>query len=614
MDFKTALSFVNSIIVSKAKRKLRPPEITILQGTWQGMTYDQMADSSSYSANYLMRDIGPKFWKLLSEVLGENVTKNNIRLILEDAYASSISSEPLQNTNEVADNQYQLQSSNEISDRVGQFYDREHELGLLEEWVIGNKCRLIGLWGLSGVGKSVLMRKFGELVQDEFEIVIWRSLIEAPILEELVDSLLPANFAAGEEKSLPQLIQFMRSHSCLILLDNIEAILQPGELSGKYRPGYENYGDLFRYIRDSYHSSCMILSSLETPEGIFQLEQHDSLFHTLKVSGLDTSGAKLLLSETEGLLPSASWEQSIAYYQGNPAFLSIAAKIIKELFNGNVEEFLAQNSLVLGEINRLLDKTLQRLSILETEILYWAVGESKPISLAEIKKNIPLSIYTVDLIEAIESLKARSLVEVDMLEQRSVIIIPPIIKELVTNYFIAQIGRKSASQKRQKRIFKEQKTIELSLSSQKVTHLSQWLQNHFDRDWLPIEAIFAASARLPFRLRSAFNLRESVWTKRFKQVELIAAEPTTVLLLVAISREEQAFKICVQAQPAPEQQTLPQNLCLSLMNENDQILAEIASENQDNFIQLPYFRGIKAESFKIGLTLDSASHEEKFVI
>ena len=613
MDFKTALNFVNSIIASKAKKKLRPPEITILQGTWQGMTYDQMADSSPYSANYLMRDIGPKFWKLLSEVLGENVTKNNIRLVLEDAYASTILPESLQSTNDLEKNQYQLQSSNDSGARFGQFYDRERELGLLREWVIDRKCRLIGLWGLSGVGKSVLMRKFGELVQDEFEIVIWRSLIDAPTLEELINSLLPSSFAA-EEKSLPQLIQFMRSRSCLILLDDIEAILQPGELSGKYRPGYENYGDLFRYIRDSYHSSCMILVGLETPEGIFQIEQHDSLFHSLKISGLATSDAKLLLAETEELLPSTSWEQLIEYYQGNPAILSIAAKIIKELFNGNVEEFLAQNSLVLGEINRLLDKTLQRLSILETEILYWAIGESKPVSLSEIKKNIPLSIFKVDLIEAIESLKARSLVKVDMLEQRSVIIIPPIIKELVTNYFIAQIGRKSASEERQKRIVKEQKIIELSLSNQKTTHLSQWLQDHFDRDWQPIEAIFAASARLPFRLRSAFNLRESVWVKRFKQIELITAKPTTVLLLVAISKEEQAFKICVQAQPAPERQNLPSNLCLSLMNENDQILAEIASENRDNFIQLPYFRGIEAESFKVGLTLDSASHEEKFVI
>lgn len=614
MDFKTALSFVNSIIAAKAKRNLRPPEVAILEGTWKGMTYEQMADSTSYSANYLMRDIGPKFWKLLSEILEENVTKNNIRVIIDRAYVSR-SPSPLSPDPSISEeNRFQLPKDDEVADRVRQFYDREYELGLLLEWVTGDKSRLIGLWGLSGVGKTVLMKKFAEQVRDEFEIVIWRSLSDAPTLKELANSLLRSSFSSEHEaKLLPQLLKFMRSHSCLILLDDIEAILQPGELSGKYRPGYENYGDLFEYVKDNYHQSCLILSGLESPGGIFQIEQHDSVVHSLKLSGLTMAGAKSFLEEAEELLPSTSWSKLIEYYQANPAILSIAAKIIKELFNGNVEEFLAQDTLVLGEINRLLDKTLQRLTVLETEILYWLIVESKPISLAEIKQNIPLSIYPVDLIEAIESLKARSLVEVDMLEQRSVIIVPPIIKELVTNYLIAQIGSKSPAEEQPKRIVKEQKIIELSLSNQKPTHLSQWLQDNFDPDWQPIEAIFAASDKLPFRLRSAFNLRESVWIKRFKAIELVAAK-TSILLLVAISQEEQSFKICVQAQPAAQQQTLPDNLGLSLKNETDRILAEIKSETEDNLIQLPYFRGIKAERFKISLTLDSVEHEEEFVI
>ena len=615
MDFKTASDFVNSIIAAKAKRNLSSPELAILEGTWKGMTYEQMADSTSYSTNYLMRDIGPKFWKLLSEILEENVTKNNIRVILDQAYISrSPSPELLENSSVLEEDKFQLPEDNEIADTVRQFYNREHELKLLLEWVAVDKSRLIGLWGLSGVGKTVLMKKFAEQVRDEFEIVIWRSLSDAPTLKELVNSLLPSSFSSEHEsKLLLQLLKFMRSHSCLILLDDIEAILQPGKLSGKYRPGYENYGDLFRYVTDNSHQSCLILSGLESPGGIFQIEQHDSVVHSLKMSGLTMAGAKLFLEEAEELVPSTSWSKLIEYYQGNPAILSIAAKIIKELFNGNVEEFLTQDTLVLGEINRLLDKTLQRLTVLETEILYWLIVESKPISLAEIKQNIPLSIYPVDLIEALESLKERSLVEVDMLEQRSVIVVPPMIEELVTNSLIAQIGSQSAAEERPKRIVKEQKTIELSLSSQKPTYLSQWLQNNLDPDWQPIEAMFNASDKLSFRLRSAFDLRESVWIKRFKQIELVA-EKTAILLLVAISQEEQSYKICVQAQPAPGQQTLPHNLGLSLKNEADRILAEIKAETEDNLIQLPYFRGIKAERFKIGLTLNSAEHEEEFVI
>ncbi|MEL6501941.1 MAG: hypothetical protein AAFQ23_11165 [Cyanobacteria bacterium J06623_1] len=46
----------------------------------------------------------------------------------------------------------------------------------------------------------------------------------------------------------------------------------------------------------------------------------------------------------------------------------------------------------------------------------------------------------------------------------------------------------------------------------------------------------------------------------------------------------------------------------------DRILAETTAKTEDNLIQLPYFRGVKAERFKIGLTLNSAEHQEEFVI
>ena len=33
-------------------------------GAWEDATYEQIADRSGYSINYLQRDLGPKLWKL----------------------------------------------------------------------------------------------------------------------------------------------------------------------------------------------------------------------------------------------------------------------------------------------------------------------------------------------------------------------------------------------------------------------------------------------------------------------------------------------------------------------------------------------------------------------
>ena len=74
------------------------------------------------------------------------------------------------------------------------------------------------------------------------------------------------------------------------------------------------------------------------------------------------------------------------------------------------------------------------------------------------------------------------------------------------------------------------------------------------------------------------------------------------------------FKICVQAQPSLQHQTLPPDLELSLVDSHNAVLASTTAEAEDNFIQLPYFRGAKNEKFTIDISLNSKSQREKFLI
>jgi hypothetical protein len=72
-------------------------------------------------------------------------------------------------------------------------------------------------------------------MQAEFEIVVWRSLANAPPLDELLSSLLKFLMPLyGEDPIIPttldqqisKLMQYLRSRRCLLLLDNAETILQ----------------------------------------------------------------------------------------------------------------------------------------------------------------------------------------------------------------------------------------------------------------------------------------------------------------------------------------------------------------------------------------------------
>ena len=160
MDLEIALEFVNQVLKNKVNRDLRPPEITVFSGTWQGITYEQMAESSAYSANYLMRDIAPKFWKLLSTVFAENIGKSNLKIQLCRLYDSSQVGLQVVDEQRLGQQKYQENWQNSIT-FSSVFYDRKTELETLFRWAIDERCQLIKLWGLSGTGKTLLMKKIG---------------------------------------------------------------------------------------------------------------------------------------------------------------------------------------------------------------------------------------------------------------------------------------------------------------------------------------------------------------------------------------------------------------------------------------------------------------------
>ena len=79
MLLEEALTAVNFAMQTAIGRSLNDIETLIFEGSWQGKTYPQIADAAGYSINYLTTDVGPKFWKVLSQALGEPVNKKKLQ-------------------------------------------------------------------------------------------------------------------------------------------------------------------------------------------------------------------------------------------------------------------------------------------------------------------------------------------------------------------------------------------------------------------------------------------------------------------------------------------------------------------------------------------------------
>src|SRR5690348_3444076 len=69
---------------------------------------------------------------------------------------------------------------------VSHFSGREVEVAELTQWIVQERCRLIVLLGMGGIGKSMLASLLGNRLAYHFEIVLWRSVRDAPPCEELV--------------------------------------------------------------------------------------------------------------------------------------------------------------------------------------------------------------------------------------------------------------------------------------------------------------------------------------------------------------------------------------------------------------------------------------------
>jgi transcriptional regulator with XRE-family HTH domain len=73
---------------------------------------------------------------------------------------------------------------------VPTFYGREEDLALLSRWVLQERCRVVSVLGMGGIGKSALATRVMHQVAPHYEVVIWRSLRDAPACEVLLDDCL----------------------------------------------------------------------------------------------------------------------------------------------------------------------------------------------------------------------------------------------------------------------------------------------------------------------------------------------------------------------------------------------------------------------------------------
>lgn len=343
---------------------------------------------------------------------------------------------------------------------VSMFYGRTTELALLEQWIIQEHSRVVALLGMGGIGKTALAAKLVYEIQGRFEYIIWRSLYNAPSLFDLLADLIQffsnnkvseTDLSSRIDSRISQLIDYLQKHRCLIILDNAETILQSGTLAGNYREGYEDYGQLIRRLGQAIHQSSLVLTSREKPKDIASLEGEILPVRSLQLRGLCEEDAKIIF-HSKGLLGDDPAKKALfERYWGNPLALKIVATTIIDVFNGNISEFLAQKIAVFNDIDALIGQQEERLSDLEREVIYWLAVNREPTPLPQLQEDIVSIGTSRKLIEALESLRRRSIIDKvtakEVEKSAALFTIQPLLMEYLTSKLIQQVCEEIVTQK-----------------------------------------------------------------------------------------------------------------------------------------------------------------------
>ncbi len=384
MRIDTAIEYADQLLYERTGKHLSDLQSCIIQQSWQGRTYGQVATLAGYSEGHI-KDVAAQLWQLLSDALGERITKGNLRSRLinrvkrtlkkaaPDTYESIASiarpmltplAQPLTYSVDLSASSTEaiVTKADQIQAEPTHFLGRDQAMRSLQ--ILFKAHRLIVIHGEAGLGKTTLAQQYAQRFEQVLELLMAKEATHITSVESGVEEWLKQNFneEPGREfgvtlSRLKRHLQAQPAGKVGIVIDNLEPAL---DRHGQFIASHRHYVELLRVLAQT--PASVIMTSCD------RLCEPSLAIHHYRLPGLGLEAWQQFFQARQVRVQTAKQQVILSEmhhaYGGNAKAMEILCAATVGDFEGDLLAYWPENSsnllatadlrnLVGGQVNRL---------------------------------------------------------------------------------------------------------------------------------------------------------------------------------------------------------------------------------------------------------------------
>lgn len=374
MRIDTAIEYADQLLYERTGRHLSDLQSRIIQQSCQGQTYGQVASAAGYSEGHI-KDVASQLWKLLSEALGERITKGNLRSRLINRVKRTVKNaapnayESIAVVARPAFPQYSSQfiAADPLAAPPLTFIGRTQALQKLQ--TLAQAHRIIVIQGEGGIGKTTLAQRYARQFDQMLELPMAKESANITPAQSVVEEWLRRHFDDEPGGAFGVTLSRLKRHldegttgqnRIGVLIDNLEPALNG---NGQFIAEHRHYVELLRMLASAKASVVITSRDRLCEPGIkiyhYRLPglavnawQQFFTAHTFAAHNeIDSTAADILAKMHRA-------------YGGNAKAMEILCAAAAEDFEGDLSAYWQENSadllgatdlrnLVVSQVNRL---------------------------------------------------------------------------------------------------------------------------------------------------------------------------------------------------------------------------------------------------------------------